>query len=71
MTVQVIGLVLLLRWKKIGFWIITVVSGVSLMINLTIGGIVLQTIGAIIGIVIYWGVLQLKKNEKTAWEQLE
>jgi hypothetical protein len=71
MTVQVIGLVLLLRWKKIGFWIITVVSGVSLMINLTSGGSVLQTMGAIIGIVIYWGVLQLKKNEKTAWEQLE
>jgi RNA polymerase subunit RPABC4/transcription elongation factor Spt4 len=69
--VQVVGLIFLLKWKKIGFWIIIGVSAISLIISLVNGGNALQIIGAIIGIAIYWGVLQIKKNGKTTWEQLD
>jgi hypothetical protein len=71
MLVQIVGLSLLLSWKKIGFWILIGVSAISLLVGLASGGSPRQIIGALVGIAICWGVLQLKKNGKTAWEQLE
>jgi hypothetical protein len=66
--------VLLLHWKKIGFWILIGTSVASFLFNILIIGkyiIVLSLFGLIIGIAVMWGVLHLRKNGRTAWEQLE
>jgi hypothetical protein len=82
-VVQLIACCLLLAWKKIGFWLYTLVPGVLLLVT-----IILELLnGRDVNVVMYmlipffvvqgifaaimWGVLHLRKNGKTAWEQLE
>jgi len=71
MIAEVVCLVLLLKWKKIGFWMLLGVVGIVLIINLAEGGNVAQIMFAILGTGAFWGVLQIPKNGKTTWEQLE
>ena len=67
----VVGDILLLCWKKTGFWLFIGSSVVSLLLNMAIGMNFLQSLWGLIGIVIMWGILHIRKNGKTAWEQLE
>jgi hypothetical protein len=67
----IIGNILLLCWKKIGFWIFIGISVVSLLLNMVIGLNIVQSLFGLIGIAIMWGVLHIRKNGKTTWEQLE
>jgi predicted nucleic acid-binding Zn ribbon protein len=67
----IVGNVLLLCWKKIGFWIFIGISIVSFIINMRMGLNIAQSLSGIIGIAIMWGVLHIHKDDKTAWEQLE
>jgi membrane associated rhomboid family serine protease len=69
--VGIIGDILLLCWKKIGFWIFIGISVVSLILNMKIGLTIVQSLFGLIGLAIMWGVLHIRKNGKTAWEQLE
>ena len=69
--VGVLGNILLLCWKKIGFWIFIGISAISLILNLVIGLNIGQALFGLIGIAIMWGVLKIRKNGKTTWEQLE
>jgi len=78
--------VLLLRWKKIGFWIIVGLSIISILILpimipklATITGAITGTTGSnilsgiayrLITVAIIWGVLHIRKNGKNTWEQL-
>ena len=68
--IGIIGNVLLLCWKKIGFWIAVGISIVSLVVNFVIGLNIGQILFGLVGIVVLWGVLHIRKNGKTAWEQL-
>ena len=69
---SVVFTVLLLRWKKIGFWGYVGVIIVGFVMNLNTGsGIVLSLLSGLISIAILYGVLQIKKNNVSAWENLE
>jgi hypothetical protein len=67
----IVGNILLLCWKKIGFWVFIGVSIVSLLLNMAIGMNIGQILWGLIGIAIMRGVLHIRKNGKTTWEQLE
>lgn len=65
------GYLSLLRWNKIGFYILILMSGVSLVMN-SIGGstISFSTFFPIISAMILYAVLQIRKNGSSYWEQL-
>lgn len=63
--------ILLLGWKKVGFWGFVATSAVVLVVNLIIGLSVTQSVMGLIGIVVLYGVLQIKKEDVSAWSNLE
>ena len=63
--------ILLFQWKKIGFWGFTITSIGVLIINLSIGLGIGQSLFGLVGIAFLYGVLQIKKNDVTTWENLE
>jgi predicted nucleic acid-binding Zn ribbon protein len=69
--IGIAGLVLLLRWKKIGFPLIVISYIIGFVFASIFGMIVGSFFGSIIGIAIIYGILHLRKNGKTAWEQLK
>ncbi len=69
--INVICAALLLKWKKIGFWGFLISSIAVLAINLSIGLSVTQSLIGLAGIAILYAVLQIRKNEISAWEQLD
>lgn len=71
MIAEVIGCVLLLYWKKVGFWLIVGVCIINLVVSFTSGVNIIQIIFALIGIISFWAILQIPKNGKTTWQQLE
>ena len=68
---NVIFSILLLKWKKIGFWGFLITSIAALFINLNIGLSVGQSLLGLLGIVILYGVLQIKKDDVPTWGNLE
>lgn len=63
--------VLLLQWKKLGFWGFSITSVLVLGINISIGLDVGQSVFGLIGVGILYGILQIKKDNVTAWENLD
>jgi ABC-type multidrug transport system permease subunit len=63
--------VLLFQWKKVGFWGFLLTSIASLIINLSIGLGIGQSVIGLVGIAILYGVLQIKKDNVSAWDNLE
>jgi RNA polymerase subunit RPABC4/transcription elongation factor Spt4 len=74
MILELISLVLLLNWKKIGFWLligdVAIISILSITTAMANSNPVVQIIIAVIGTVSFWAVLQIPKNGKSTWEQL-
>ena len=68
---NVVFSVLLLQWKKNGFWGFIVTSIAALIINLYLGLGIGQSVFGMVGMAILYGVLQMKKNDVTAWDNLE
>lgn len=75
---NVVGAILLLKWKKYGFWFFVASAIVTLGIMCTYaswGGmtaaVVQSMLGAIVGPVFLCLILQLKKEGKSCWSQLE
>jgi hypothetical protein len=69
--VSIVGYILLLLWKKIGFRVLIGVSIISLPFDIALGMNIGQILWSIVGILILWGILHIRKNGKTTWEQLE
>jgi hypothetical protein len=67
---NVIFAVLLFQWKKLGFWGFTMTSIGALVINLTIGLGIGQSLFGLVGIAILYGILQIKQDNVTGWENL-
>lgn len=63
--------ILILKWRKIGFWGFAGFSIITLMINLNIGTSFGKSAIGILGVVVLFVVLQIKKNNLTAWENLD
>lgn len=68
---NVVFAVLLLKWKKIAFWGFVGTSLAALAINLTLELGIGQSLGGIAGIAILYGILQIKENGVSAWDNME
>ncbi len=68
---NVVFAILLLLWKKIGFWGFVVTSLAALIINLNIGLSITQSLLGLVGIILLYAVLQIKVDNVSAWQNLE
>ena len=68
---NIVFAILLLSWNKIGFWGFLFVSIIALVINLNIGLGIGQSLFGLVGIAILFGVLQIKKDDVSAWDNLD
>ncbi len=60
----------LFKWKKWGFWGFCFSSAIALAVNLSIGLGIAQSLGGLVGVAIFYGVLQIGKENK-GWPQLD
>ena len=71
-AVLVLGYFALLKWKKWGFKILLFMGVVLLMMNMFYGGPVsFFTFSPIVSLLVLYVVMQIKKNGKSCWEQLD
>ncbi|NPA37348.1 MAG: hypothetical protein GXO47_10920 [Chlorobi bacterium] len=68
---NVVFAILLFKWKKIGFWGFLITGTITAIINFSLGLGVFQSLFGLTGIVILYGILQIKKDNVPAWENLE
>lgn len=68
---NVIFSVMLFQWKKLGFWGFIITSIGAFIVNLSIGLGIVQSLFGLVGIAILYGVLQIKKDNIPAWDNLE
>jgi len=68
---NVIFSVMLFQWKKLGFWGFVVTGVGAIIINISIGLGIGQSLFGLAGVAILYGVLQIKQGNITAWENLE
>lgn len=76
--INVVGASLILNWKKVGYWLFLGSASACLviMISFAILGGVSNTVfssmlGAVLGPVVLWAILQIKKDGVSCWELLE
>jgi len=71
-TLQFVASILLLSWRKLGFWLYTGSYIFSLIMDIAMSSFSFQQM--VMGLVFIFamrGVLQIRKNGKTTWQQLE
>lgn len=68
--VNVICAVMLLRWKKIGFYGFAVTAVTTIIINLSIGISPIKASVGFAGFLILYVILQIKKDGVSAWSYL-
>lgn len=69
---NVFAALLLMRWNKTGFYLFIVSSVVSLVVNILLLDVhPVQSVSSLLGIVIWWGVLQIRRDSISAWSQME
>lgn len=70
--INILGIILLFRWDKIGFNIFVVSSFLAAALNILILEIpIIAVAGSLFAILIWWAILQIKKNGVSAWSQLQ
>ncbi len=67
---NVIFSVFIFLWKKWAFWGFAVTSLAALIINITLGLGVGQSLFGLAGVAIFYGVLQIKRDNVTGWSNL-
>lgn len=71
-VVNVLSAILLLRWNKVGFYIMVVSSIMAIIINIFVLKMEPVTmVGSLFAIIIWWAILQMKKDGVSAWSQLQ
>lgn len=77
-VVNVVGAILLLNWKKVGYWLFvgSASACLAIMISFAVFGGVTTTVlssmlGAVLAPVVLWAILQIKKDGVSCWKQLE
>jgi hypothetical protein len=69
-TVNLILAVLMLMWKKWAFYGFIFTAIVALIINVSIGLGVGSILGGLIGVFVLYGILQIKGDGRSTWEQM-
>lgn len=71
-VINILGAILLMRWNKTGFYLFLVSSLISAVVNVCVLKMSASTaISSVFAIVIWWAILQAKKDGVSAWSQLE
>lgn len=65
------GYIMLIKWKKLGFYILVAMSILSIILNLFVNEISVATFSPIVSIVLLYFVLQLKKNDVAYWVAMD
>ena len=68
---NVIFAIALLKWKKWAFWGFAFTTIAELIIDLSMGLGVIKSIIGLLGIIILYAVLQIKKDNLSGWNNLE
>lgn len=70
--VNILGAILLMRWNKTGFYLFLVSSLITAIVSVFVLKMEAATaIGSLFAILIWWAILQAKKDGVSAWSQLE
>lgn len=70
--VAVLGAILLMRWNKLGFYVLLVSSLVALFVNIGLLGLPSVTVlSSLVGVFIWWAILQIRKNGISAWKLMD
>lgn len=71
-AVNVLSAILLLRWNKIGFYMMVVSTILAIVVNICVLKMEpVAMIGSLFAIVIWWAILQMKNDGVSAWSQLQ
>ena len=70
-VVNVVCSVMLMQWKKMGFWGFIATAIAAFAINISIGLGVGQSVTGLIGIGILYAILQIKKDDVSAWSNMD
>lgn len=77
-VINIAGAILLLKWKMVGYWLFvgSASACLAIMISFAVFGGVTTTVlssmlGAVLGPVVLWAILQIKKDGVSCWKQLE
>ncbi len=68
---NVIFIVMLFQWKKIGFWGLAGTNIAAVMIYMCADSGVVYSLSGLAGIAVLYGILQIKKNNVRMWDHLE
>lgn len=68
--VDIVAIALMFAWRKIGFFLYCVIGIVSCIITLQMGNIQFAIYG-FVGIIVYYLILQIKKDGKSCWENMK
>lgn len=69
---NVLGAILLMRWNKIGFYLFLFSSLICAVVNVCVLKMPPSVaVSSLFAIIIWWAILQAKKDGKSAWSQLE
>jgi hypothetical protein len=65
--------VMLLKWKKMGFWGFAITSSAAFILNLRMGFGIFHSVLGMTGLLILYGILQIKKDDTdtSTWSNLE
>jgi hypothetical protein len=63
--------IMVLLWKKVGFYGFAITSAVAFIINISLGISLIKCTVGLIGFLILYGILQIKQDGVSAWENLE
>jgi len=69
--VNLVCTIALFSWKKWGFFGFAGSAAIIFIINVAVGLGIFQTLLGLAGVVLLYGVLQIGKEEKKGWSQLE
>lgn len=68
-VVNILSAILLMRWNRLGFYMLIVSSIIALIVNIVLLGVPsVIVISSIIAIIIWWAILQIRKNGVSAWK---
>jgi hypothetical protein len=69
--INVVSSILLLSWRKIGFYCFAITAVITLIINLNIGLSLGKSIFGFAGAGILYAILQIKQDGVSAWDNLK
>lgn len=69
-AIDIFFIVMLVKWKKYAFWGLVLTSIVAFIINLIAGQNAIYSLVGFLGILILFGVMQIKNNGVSAWKNL-